>query len=298
MESKDTIQKIEQPEETVNERDERQCIETFLNWYNNRFKTSHSYQRAEKAFTEITDFTRWDFVIKQNDYSHWYAIEIKSLVRPEVRIQLIQWNKFLTSIKSKLYNRLQGEFLVYGVPSLKLEKQERTELKRLLTELILQNSQSLSKDKMVDLGPHIISRFKEWPSTPHLNPNLSPPIEHRVNAESCFTLHKLSDTGCSLELGFAQSEAFHLNQAVVEALSSLFDNGEILHANKQLALAKQKGTKGTFLLLDYDLPSWYPNIVRQVLANRMNVAHFSDIDSIYLIKASQKRVSKVWNTNR
>jgi hypothetical protein len=201
------------------------------------------------------------------------------------------------NIKNSLSDRLQGEFLIYGVPSLKLEKQKRTELKRVLTELILQNAQSLRNDGMVDLGSQILIRFKEWPSTPHLNSNLSPPIEYRVNADSCFTLHKLSDTGCSLELGFAQSEVFRISQEVVEALASLFNNGEILQANTQLDLAKQKGAEGTILLLDYHLPSWYPNEVKQVLTNNMHSNQFSSIDTVYLIRVYQNRVSKVWDAN-
>lgn len=195
-------------------------------------------------------------------------------------------------------NQLQGEFLVYGVPSLRLEKHKRTQLKRVLTKLVLQNTASLKNNEMVNLGHQILRLFKEWPSTPHLNPNPPYDIEHRVNAGSCFTLHKISDKGCSLELGFAQSGVFLLDQVVVEALTSLFDNGEILKANTQLALAKQKGAKGTILLLDYDLPSWYPDDARQVLANNLNSEQSSNMDAIYLVKASQNRVSKVWGTTK
>jgi len=151
---------------------------------------------------------------------------------------------------------------------------------------------------MVDLGSEILRQFKEWPSTPHLNPNLSPPIEHRLNADSCFTLHKLSDTGCSLELGFAQSGAFLIDQVVVEALTSLFNNGEMLQANEQLGLAKQKGAKGAILLLDYHLPSWYPNKVKGILASNMNSKQLSNVDNVYLVKVSQNRISEVWDANR
>jgi len=181
---------------------------------------------------------------------------------------------------------------------LQLDKQQRTELKRLLTEVIQQNSARPKKDEMVDVGSQILRQFEEWPSTPHLNPNLSPPIEYRVNADSCFTLHKLSDIGCSLELGFAQSGVFLIDQVVVEALTSLFDNGGMLQANEQLGLAKQKGAKGAISLLDYHLPSWYPNKVKQVLANNINSNQLSNTDAIYLVKVSQNRVSKVWNANR
>jgi len=77
-------------------------------------------------------------------------------------------------------------------------------------------------------------------------------------------------------------------------LTSLFKNEEILQASKQLALAKEKGAKETVLLLDYHLPSWYPNVVKQVLGNYMNSEYLSSIDTIYLVKASQNRISKVW----
>jgi len=87
---------------------------------------------------------------------------------------------------------------------------------------------------------------------------------------------------------------FVVKQKVEEALTSLFKNEEILQASKQLALAKEKGAKETVLLLDYHLPSWYPNVVKQVLGNYMNSEYLSSIDTIYLVKASQNRISKVW----
>ena len=89
---------MKQAEGFANEQDEQQCIQAFLNWYNNRFKTSFSYQRAEDVLPEITDSTRWDFIIRQNQYSQWYAVEIKRLIRPEALIQLVNWNKLLKCI--------------------------------------------------------------------------------------------------------------------------------------------------------------------------------------------------------
>ena len=288
---------MDQAKMFASEGDEQQCMQTFLNWYNKQLKAIFSYQRAEYVFPEIANSTRWDFIITQNQRSHFYAAEIKRLIKPEVRIKLVQWNEFLRRIANNLGDMLHGEFLIYGAPSLQLDKQQRTKLKRVLTKIIEQNSAQLKKDGMMDLGPQILGQFREWPSTPHLNPNLSPPIEHRVNADSCFTLHKLSDTGCSLELGFAQAGACLIDQVVVEALTSLRDNGEILQANEQLGLAKHKGAKRAILLLDYHLPSWYPNKVKKILASNMNSKQLSNIDTVYLVKVSQNRVSKVWSQN-
>ena len=206
----------------------------------------------------------------------------------------MQWNGLLRRIANSLGDKLQGEFLIYGVPSLKLEKQKRTELKRVLTEIIRQKSVTLKNDECVDLGSQILRQFKEWPSTPHLQPNLSLPIEHKVNPDSCFTLHRISDTGCSLELEFAQSGVFLVDQLVVEAITSLFNNGEMLQANEQLGLAKQKGAKGAILLLDYHLPSWYPNKVKEILASNMDSKQLSNIDTVYMVNVSQKRTSKIW----
>jgi hypothetical protein len=291
----ETGERMKHEEEPANEQDEQQCIQTFLGWHNNRFKTSFTYQRAEDVFPGITDSTRWDFIIRQNEYSPWYAAEIKRLIRPEAIIQLINWNGLLKRIRNDLRSRLRGEFLVYGVPSLKLEKQKRIKLKRVLTEVILQNAQSMRNRESVELGSQILSRFPEWPHTKHLNPHPPPPTECRVKKEYCFTLEKVADTGCSLELAFAQPGVFILNQVVVEALTALFQKGEMSQANKQLGLAKQKGAKETILLLDYHLPpSWYPNHAKQVLANKMDSPQLADIDYIYLVKASENRVSKVW----
>lgn len=289
---------MENAKESEKEQEERECMETFLNWYNRRLKTSFSYQRAEDVFPEITDSTRWDFICRQNQYSSWYAAEIKRLIRPEAIIQLVQWNKLLMNIKHSLLNRLKGEFLIYGVPSLKLERRKRTELKKVLAEVILQNAQSLQNGESVELGSQILSQFNEWPHTEHLNMSLSPPIEYEVLPEYCFTLEKVADTGCSLELAFSQSRVFILNQVVAEALTSLFEKGEMSQANEQLGLAKQKGAKETILLLDYHLPpSWRPNDAKQVLTNSMNPEQLSNIGAIYLVKASQSRVSKVWSVS-
>jgi hypothetical protein len=243
-------------EENTRVQDEKKCIEIFLNWHNRRFKTHLNYQRAEDVFPEI--------------------------------------GKLLRSINNRLANQFQGEFLILGVPRLQLERQKRAELKRILSELILKNINSLKSDAVVDLGSQILRRFKEWPSTPHLNTNLSPPIEYRVNADSCFTLYKISNTGCSLELGAAQSAVFRFDQAFLEALTSLFTKGEMSQANSQLNLAKEKGAKSTILLMDCHLPSWYPNHVRQVLADNENSSQLADVDCIYLVKASENRVSQVW----
>jgi len=289
---------MEQAEESAQAQDECQCIGTFLNWHNKRLGTNFSYQRAEDVFPEIADSTRWDFIIRENQYSPWYAAEIKRLIRPEAIIQLVSWNGLLKRIRDDLQSRLQGEFFVDGVPPLKLERQKRVKLKRVLSEGILQNAQSMKNGESVELGSQILSRFPDWPHTKHLNPHPPPPTECRVKAEYCFTLEKVADTGCSLELASAQSGVFIPNQVVVEALTLLFEKGEMSQANEQLGLAKQKGAKETILLLDYDLPpSWYPNRAKQVLANKMDQAQLADIDCIYLVKASENRVSKVWGRN-
>ena len=95
-----------------------------------------------------------------------------------------------------------------------------------------------------------------------------------------------------------ESKAFLPDQVVVEALTSLFNNGEMLQANEQLGLAKQKGAKGAILLLDYQLPSWYPNNIRKIMASNMDSKQVSNIDNVYLVKVAQNRISKVWDANR
>ena len=114
---------MEHVEESSKEVEERQCIETFLNWHNRPFGISFSYRRAEDVFLDIADFTRWDFIIRPNQFYYWYAAEIKRLIKPEVRIKLVQWNRFLRRIANSLGARLRGEFLIYGSPSLQLDKQ-------------------------------------------------------------------------------------------------------------------------------------------------------------------------------
>ena len=121
---------------------EHQCVEAFLNWHNKRNDTCFSYERAENIFTEIAYAVRWEFVITQNGYSSWHGIEIKRLIKPEASIKLIRWNKFLARVKKSLPEQLQGEYFVYGVPPLNLDKERRSVLKRLLIELITKSATS------------------------------------------------------------------------------------------------------------------------------------------------------------
>ena len=122
------------------------------------------------------------------------------------------------------------------------------------------------------------------------------PSPHVVRNPHALWLFKMSDEGCSVEPGASPPDIFYVAEAVTEAIGTLFDPARegVLQANEQLALAKVKGTKKTILLLDCHLP-WQPNTVKQVLASK-DSSFMSDIDVIYLVEVSQKRVSNIWSS--
>jgi hypothetical protein len=104
----------------------------------------------------------------------------------------------------------------------------------------------------------------------------------------------MADTGCSVTLEASPVDAFDVQETMRKALDALFDpkTDGVLLANKQLSLAKSKGAKRAILLLDCYL-LWRPNAIKAHL-NGKESRLLSGLDSIYLVKASQKRVTRVW----
>jgi hypothetical protein len=274
------------------EREEKACAECFLSWYNRKCGVNYTFERAEKVFPELINGTRWEFVatLHSND-NEWCAIEVKGLIRPQTKRQFVRWNKVFERMSKELCGSLQGEFLVVGPPSLELSRSERSKLEKVLSRVISANAGAMKSGDSTNLGPDILAESSSWPFTPDLE--VQPP--HRIlKVPDKLYLCKISDSGYSVEIGMSPPDTFSVEEAIMEAIDALFDPARdgVLRANEQLALARAKGAKRAILLLDCRLP-WHPNEVRQLLANK-DLSFMSNLDLIYLVKVSQKRISKVW----
>jgi len=275
------------------EKEERDCGECFLRWYSQQHMVNYTLRRTESVYPELEDNIRWDFTaISSTSGEDQLAIEVKQLIRPQTRIQLVRWNKILNDIAKKLRGKIKGQFLIWGTPVLELDQNRLAKLRKILLKIILENSKTLKKGQELDLGPQILSSFPEWPSTPFLETEPSPHIEHKVQEQSRFTILKSSESGCLLELAISPVDVFHVEKAVSDAIDALFKpvNG-ILHANEQLGAAKEKGCKISFLLLDCHI-LWRPNIIRGIFRNKTS-GTISNIDAVYLVETSQKRVAEI-----
>lgn len=268
------------------ERDENACARCFFGWYNHRYGVNYTFERAEKCFSELTDGIRWEFVAtQQKKDSEWFAVEVKKLIRPQLRIQFVRWSRVLQSITRKLHSSLQGEFSVIAPPLLQLHRADYLQLKKIVKAAMLEAVGEMKRGDIVDLGPMIAKQFQNWPIVSSAS---NPKYPHEMQ------LRKIDDGGCSVELDISPVVDFYVNEEVDGAICALFDpsRNEMLQANKQLGLAKAMGAKRTILLLDCHF-LWRPNIVKQLLTER-DVSLMSNIDTVYLVRVSQKRVSKVW----
>lgn len=271
---------------------EKACAQCFVEWYNRRYGTKYSLQRAEKVFAELVSNTRWEFVARQcEEDMEWLAIEVKGLVIPEARRQFMDWNKFFKRVTEDLDCRLKGTFSIIGVPPLALSQRERIQLRKVVVRAVLESTLDMKKNEKLDLGLTILAQFPDWPSTPDL---VMKPQPHAVKIPHELWLVKISDRGCSVELGVSPPHIFNVEGAEEEAIRLVFNQTRWGNArpNEQLRLAKERGAKETILLLDSHLPL-RPITIKQVLVNTDSTL-LSDIDSVYLVSVSNKQVIKVW----
>ena len=124
-------------------------------------------------------------------------------------------------------------------------------------------------------------------------------VEEKVCVQSFlngYSLFKISDKRCSMEPGASPHDMLYAAEAPTQGIDALFHPGRdrVLRANEQLALAKAKGAKKTLLLLYCRFP-WHPKGVKRLLANR-DSSCMSGLDSIYRVKLSERRESRVWSS--
>lgn len=273
------------------EKQEEACTRCFLEWYNKQHRAKYGLQRAEKAFPQLVNRTRWEFVARQREGDmEWLAIEVKGLVIPEARRQFMDWSKFFERVTKQLDCSLKGTFLVIdGAPALALNQKEQSQLRKAVVKTILDVAPKIRRNEKLDLGPEILEQFPSWPFTPHLEMKPQPHIMKNAHE---FWLFKTVDSGCSVELGMSSAHTFSVQEAENNAIRYLFKaTGKGAKANRQLGLAKEMGAKETFLLLDCHLP-YRPEVIKQALTD--TIPNFlSNIDKMYLVSVSKKQITDV-----
>lgn len=272
-------------------RAENACVRCFFDWHTPISGTVYSVERTEHIFPELADSTRWDFIATPRGERKWYALEVKRLIRPRAKVELVHWNKMFAAVTKQLSSLLQGEYLVVGTPSLWLNRNENRKLKEILPRVVLTKAKNMKKRASVKLGADILAKFPIWPSIPHVEMKPQPQL---VKIPHEIELFKISDRGLSIEPGMSPVDIFSVSGALEEATNALFDPAKegILKANEQLGLARVKGAKKTILLLDCHL-SYHPDIVKQILDSKER-SYMSNIDEIFLIQVSKHQVSRVW----
>ncbi len=92
---------------------EEECIQRFLDWYNERYQRNYIHERAEGRFHKLEGGLRWDFVAYECDNpKKWIGIEVKELGLMEP----IVWSKFWRDLCRELTQdlagrKIQGEFV-------------------------------------------------------------------------------------------------------------------------------------------------------------------------------------------
>ena len=273
------------------DRAENACVKCFFDWYTLISGTVYSVERTEHVFPELADSTRWDFTATPRGEREWCALEVKGLIRPKAKVELVHWIKMFAAVTKQLSGLLQGEYLVVGTPSLWLNRNENRKLREILPRVVLTKAKNMNKGASVKLGADILAKFPNWPSRPNVEMRPQP---HLVKIPHEIELFKISDRGLSIEPGMSPVDIFDVSGAVTEATNALFDPAKegILKANEQLGLARVKGANMTILLLDCHLP-WDPDNVKQILDSKDH-SYMSNIGEIFLLQVSEQRVSKVW----
>lgn len=266
---------------TDKEKEERTCAECFLRWYGQWRGANFALRRVHEVYPDLKGKKDWDFVaIANDDIKDRCAIEVKRLIRPQIRIQKNNWGTMLREATENLSGSLRGSFLVFPMVALNpcrgtqyhvlnLDHREWPRFKYVLTDVIGKSAAAMKVNETVDLGPRILCQFRTWPL--------------RLRNACQLELRKVSDNGCSVRLGSVW-DTFWAEEALREAVNNL-------DMSTQLALAKQRGIEQTTLLLDCRI-GWFPDTVKQVIRDK-DLSSCS-ADSIYLVEVSTEKICKVW----
>jgi len=275
----------------MDKEEELACAQCFLQWYNQQHGTTYNEPlRADELFPELNS-GNWDFIAipKNNDDEQRLALEVKGVIRPNIRIQVRQWQIVFRQVSRNLQNTLNGTFhfstdVKLNPPEsekyrvLNINHAKQPQFVNVLTDIIGKAVVDMNQFDQIDLGPQILAAFPSWP------------VQYRRNSPvACpFCLMKSNNKGNSVHL--LPIDAFWEEAAIMEAL-------ENLDMARQLGLARSKGFQRTVLLLDLpSLFSWDPQTVRQWLIDTNFSAAY--VSSVYLIQVSGSKVAEVWSASQ
>ncbi|MBI4199110.1 MAG: hypothetical protein HY535_01375 [Chloroflexi bacterium] len=252
--------------------------------------------RAEEVFPELQGQLRWEFVARVKGRPDWRALEVKALLIPEDRRQINDWSAFCTRVTRQLQGKLQGEFAITTSIPWTFDQADGRRLVRAFVEALFETVQNQASESETNLGPAIAARFQGWPTKPPTNDqNLwrEQGIWRVICPPEDLLVVKLEDSGCSVEIGASEGQAFVVDSALERALLGIFDarGGRGAKPNEQMREAHRKGASETVLLLDSHI-RWKPNVVAQVLKS-IDQTLLSNIDAVYLVDVANGRAKRV-----
>jgi hypothetical protein len=264
--------------------EEKICVEHFLSWYNKQRKEDCIYEKTEDHFTELKGKLCWDFMVyERGNPQEWIGIEVKELsTMRDVSGWSEFWNKLCLELTEDSVSKgIRGKFTIIHPPVLNLRPEKRINFRRAFVE-VLTNKQSMLKGGFVDIGPDIADKFPNWPK------EKSEPFDEYDKwgtYRPCkLEIKKISDSGCEV---ISPISPIVLRDGV-ELHEKTFNEADIKHANKQLKLAKERGTKKTILLF-----ACHPFIEESLIKDQVQNLDrhlISDIDSIYLVATGNKDI--------
>ena len=275
--------------------DENTCAKIFLTWLGGEQDVEWTFVRAEKAFPELANSTRWEFVARRADRNDgWIAIEVKSLVFPVGESQHGSWRKLVDDVRGKLGGRLPAKYWLAYLPKYDFDQSQRETLVDCLKGTILDAAKTLAEGEQKDIGPTIAARFSHWPKDTSRQPTGFDPETPQLRYPP-HPLLLLRGSGALNSLGICMYPiaGYWAEPILKKALIGLFKGKG--KANAQLALAKEYGAARTVLLLDERIdnaPGFTSDIIRS-----LDTSHLSNIDEVYLVSTfGGTYLTQVWSS--
>lgn len=274
--------------------DDNTCAKIFLTWLGGEQDVEWTFVRAENAFPELANRTRWEFVAHRADRNNgWIAIEVKSLVFPEGQSQHGSWRKLVDDVHGKLGGRLPAKYWLAYLPKYAFDQSQRKTLVDCLKGTILDAAKTLTEGEHKDIGPTIAACVSHWPKDTRRQPTGFDPktLQLRYPPHPLLLIRGSGAPG-SLGIGIYPFVGYWVKPTLKKAIIGLFKGKG--KANAQLGLARDKGAARTVLLFDGRIDN-DPGFTSEVIGS-LDTSHLSNIDEIYLVSTiSGPHVAQVWS---
>jgi len=276
------------------ETNEKNCVQRFLNWYNEQHERNYIYQRATKCFPDLEGNLNWDFVAYENNNPEkWIGIEVKELATArEVSIWFKFWQDLCLKLTQDLKGKgIQGEFGIIP-PVLESKPEERSNFRKAFTAVLCQKAPNMKIDEMIDIGPDIAAKFANWPEDK--SNSFDEYDKWGTYRPSELQITKIADSGCEVIPLTNPIRVFSVPEKHKEAFNEVFKlKNDAIRANEQLKSAKESGATQTILLLCCNA-FVKEDLIKDRVQN-LDRHSISDIDYIYLVDIGNKdRVVKIY----